>query len=93
MFLGDKSEALRLDERQDGGASKSNTLLKFETLATRNCTYLTSNSSLRFSISHEKPYAKVPIWNIIPASGYQRKIETNINSPGYLALILPVLAN
>ena len=34
MFLGDKSEALRLDEKQHDGTRKSNVLLKFETLAT-----------------------------------------------------------
>lgn len=47
-FLGDKSEAPRLDEKQHGGTSKSNALLQFETLATWNLQ--TPNRKLQFAV-------------------------------------------
>lgn len=47
-FLGDKSEAPRLDEKQHGGTSKSNALLQFETLA--NWNLQTPNRKLQFAV-------------------------------------------
>ena len=53
FFLGDKSDALRLDEKKYGGTKQQmNALLKFKILAMWNFKRVTVNSSLRFPVTN-----------------------------------------
>ena len=53
VFLGDKCDAIRLDEKQDGGTEQQmNALLKCEILTTWNFKCLTADSSLLFPMKN-----------------------------------------
>ena len=55
-FLGDKSEALRPDEKQHGGKKQVERLAKIRNPG--NLKLQTPNRKLQFPVSHEKPDAK-----------------------------------
>ena len=53
VFWGDKCDAIRLDEKQDGGTKQQmNALLKCEILATWNFKCITADSSLLFPMKN-----------------------------------------
>ena len=57
-FLGDKSEALRPDEKQHGGKKQVERLAKIRNPGNLKLQTPTANCSFRFAVSHEKPDAK-----------------------------------